>query len=64
LWTPYFPQLAGLVLEEGSLGQHAAATAREYGIPLVINCRQAMSLIRDGMWLRVDGTKGMIEIID
>jgi pyruvate,water dikinase len=62
LWTPYFPQLGGLVLEEGSLGQHAAATAREYGIPAVINCRHATQMIADGEWVRVDGTRGTVEI--
>jgi pyruvate,water dikinase len=63
LWTPYFPQLGGLVLEEGSLGQHAAATAREYGIPAVINCRQATQVIGDGEWIRVDGLQGTVEIM-
>jgi phosphoenolpyruvate synthase/pyruvate phosphate dikinase len=33
LWLPFFPLLGGLVLDTGSLGQHAASTAREYGIP-------------------------------
>jgi pyruvate,water dikinase len=63
LWTPYFPQLGGLVLEEGSLGQHAAATAREYGIPAVVGCRQAMRLIADDDWIRLDGTTGVVEVI-
>ncbi|MCB8944856.1 MAG: hypothetical protein H6658_13995 [Ardenticatenaceae bacterium] len=62
LWTPYFPQLAGLVLEEGSLGQHAAATAREYGIPAVISCRRATRLIVDGEWVRVDGKRGVVKL--
>ncbi len=61
LWTPYFPQLAGLVLEEGSLGQHAAAAAREYGIPTVINCKRATQLIQDEAWLRLDGAQGTVE---
>ena len=62
LWTPYFPQLAGLVLEEGSLGQHAAATAREYGTPAVINCSRATQLIQDGAWVRLDGAQGTVEM--
>lgn len=60
LWTPLFPLLGGLVLEQGSLGQHAAATAREYGIPAIINCRQATRLIIDGTFLHVDGTAGIV----
>ena len=62
LWTPYFPQLGGLVLEEGSLGQHAAATAREYGIPAVVGCRQALRLIADDDWVRLNGTTGVVEV--
>jgi pyruvate,water dikinase len=62
LWTPYFPQLGGLVLEEGSLGQHAAATAREYGIPAVIRCRQATRLIANGDWIKLDGATGSVAI--
>jgi pyruvate,water dikinase len=62
LWTPHFPQLGGLVLEEGSLGQHAAATAREYGIPAVIRCRQATRLIANGDWIKLDGATGSVAI--
>jgi pyruvate,water dikinase len=62
LWTPYFPQLGGLILEEGSLGQHAAATAREYGIPAVINCHRATQLIEDGAWVKIDGAQGIVEM--
>jgi pyruvate,water dikinase len=61
LWTPFFPILGGLVLESGSLGQHAAATAREYGIPAVIGCRNATGRIADGAWVTVDGTAGTVD---
>jgi phosphohistidine swiveling domain-containing protein len=60
-WTPLFPILGGLVLEHGSVGQHAAATAREYGIPAVIHLQDACRLIRDGSWITVDGQTGVIE---
>lgn len=63
LWTPFFPILAGLVLEEGAIGQHAVVTAREYGLPAVIDCPNATQLIPDGAELRVDGTAGIIEIV-
>jgi rifampicin phosphotransferase len=62
LWTPFFPMLGGLVLEEGSLGQHAAATAREYGLPAVIGVREASQRIPDGAWVVVDGAIGRVEI--
>ncbi|MCA9972280.1 MAG: hypothetical protein KC425_18790, partial [Anaerolineales bacterium] len=60
LWTPYFPLLGGLVLEEGSLGQHAAATARELGIPAIIQLPDATRRIPDGARVRIDGAAGTI----
>ena len=61
-WTPFFPVLGGLVLDSGSLGQHAAATAREYGIPAVVAAGTATRRIQDGAWITIDGTAGIIEL--
>lgn len=61
-WTPLFPILGGLVLDGGALGQHAAATAREYGIPAVIGTGNATRRIPDGAWIIVDGGAGTVEI--
>ena len=60
-WTPMFPILGGLVLDGGALGQHAAATAREYGVPAVIGTGSATRRIPDGVWITVDGGAGTIE---
>jgi pyruvate,water dikinase len=62
MWTPVFPLLAGLVLDQGVLLQHAAATAREYGVPAVIAVGNATRRIRDGDWVTVDGAAGTVEI--
>lgn len=64
LWTPLFPLLGGLILEGGAIGQHAAATAREYGIPAVIGVKQARQQIPAGAWLLVDGGEGKIEFVE
>jgi pyruvate,water dikinase len=61
LWTPFFPMLGGLVLEKGSLGQHAAATAREYGLPAVIGIQDAGRRIAEGAWIVLDGAAGHVE---
>ena len=61
-WTPLFPILGGLVLDGGVLLQHAATTAREYGIPAVINTQSATRRITDGEWITVDGTRGIVEL--
>jgi rifampicin phosphotransferase len=61
-WTPIFPALGGLVLDEGSYGQHGATTAREYRLPAVIGARNATRRIRDGAWIIIDGEAGTVEI--
>jgi pyruvate,water dikinase len=61
-WTPIFPLLGGLVLETGSIGQHAAVTAREYGIVAVIGTGDATKRIPDKSWVFVDGTRGIVLI--
>lgn len=63
LWTPVFSILGGLVLESGSVGQHAAATAREYGVPTVIQVKQARHRIPDGAWILVNGSQGQVTIL-
>ena len=61
-WTPYFPILAGIVLDEGSFADHATAVAREYGVPVVFGTREASKHIAPGQWLLVDGTTGEVEL--
>ncbi len=60
-WTPIFPILGGLVLDDGAIGQHAAAIAREYNIPAVIGTRFATQRIPEGAQIIVDGTSGTVE---
>jgi phosphohistidine swiveling domain-containing protein len=60
-WTLAFPLLGGLVLDSGAVGQHAAATAREYGIPAVVGTRFATQYIRNGTAVVVDGITGKVD---
>jgi phosphohistidine swiveling domain-containing protein len=60
LWTPFFAILSGLVLDGGGVTQHAAVTAREYGVPAVIGTRNGTRRIPDGVWVAVDGTAGTV----
>jgi len=61
-WTPLFVAIKGLVTEVGGLMTHGAVIAREYGLPAVVGVEQATSLIRDGQWVRVNGTEGYVEV--
>jgi pyruvate,water dikinase len=59
-WTPLFPLVAGLVIEVGGQLSHAAIVAREYGVPAVVNVRDATRRIREGQTIVVDGTAGRV----
>ncbi len=59
-WTPMFPLVGGLVLEVGGQLSHGAIVAREYGVPAVVNVRDATRRIRDGQVVTVDGTAGHV----
>jgi pyruvate,water dikinase len=63
-WTALFPLAAGLVTEAGGLMTHGAVVAREYGIPAVVGVENATNVIPDGAHIRVDGTRGIIEILE
>jgi pyruvate,water dikinase len=53
---------AALVSETGGLLDHGAALARELGIPCVVGCRGAWSLLADGMLVSVDGDAGLVSL--
>lgn len=63
-WTPIFVNAAGVVLEVGGPLQHGAIIAREYGIPCVSGIYGVQDLIKDGDLLEVDGTSGIVKIIE
>jgi pyruvate,water dikinase len=63
-WTPLFVAISGLVTEVGGLMTHGAVIAREYGLPAVVGVENATRLIRDGDFIRVNGTEGWVLVID
>ena len=62
-WTPKFAILSGIVTEYGGILCHAAIVSREYGIPAIVCCKDAMSKITDGQQITIDGAAGTV-IID
>jgi lauroyl/myristoyl acyltransferase/phosphohistidine swiveling domain-containing protein len=62
-WTPLFPRAAAVVTDVGAPLSHAAIVARELGIPAVVGCGDATMRLKTGDWVRVDGGKGLVEII-
>ena len=63
-WTPLFVSISGLVTEVGGLMTHGAVIAREYGLPAVVGVELATRRIRDGQRIRVDGTEGLVELLE
>ena len=50
----------GIVLEEGTVSAHSAILVRGLGIPLVVGAATALSAIKTGAQLIVDGTSGLV----
>lgn len=63
-WTPLFLNAAGLVMEVGGMMTHGSVVAREYGIPAVVCVEGATTRIRTGQRVRVDGTRGLVELLE
>ena len=63
-WTPLFINAGGIVLEIGGALQHGAVVAREYGIPCVSGIDGATKMLKDGQLIEVDGSNGIIHIIE
>ena len=63
-WTPLFPRLAAIVTDLGAPLSHAAIVARELGIPAVVGCRDATARLKTGDQVRVNGGKGLVEILE
>jgi pyruvate,water dikinase len=55
---------AGLVVDIGGTMSHAAVVAREMGIPCVVGTGRGTRVIRTGDRIRVDGTSGLVEILE
>ncbi len=55
---------AAVVLEVGGVLQHGAVVAREYGKPCVAGIDRVMTKLDDGQRVEVDGTAGVIRLLD
>jgi pyruvate,water dikinase len=62
-WTPLFPRAAAVVTDVGAPLSHAAIVARELGVPAVVGCGNATSVLRTGDRVRVDGGRGTVEVL-
>jgi rifampicin phosphotransferase len=59
-WIMLFPAAAGLLVERGSLLSHSAIVAREMGIPAIVALGGVTRWLKDGDWVELDGSKGVV----
>jgi pyruvate,water dikinase len=63
-WAPLLLRGKAIIAEVGGQLSHGAIIAREYQIPAVMNVAYATKILEDGQRVRVDGYRGIVEIID
>lgn len=61
-WTSLFYRASGVITESGGPLSHGAVTARELHLPAVMSVRGVMTLLENGMRVRVNGKTGVVTI--
>ena len=63
-WTPLFVNAEAIILEVGGMLQHGGVVAREFGKPCVAGIQGITTTLQDGQFVEVDGTTGVVRILD
>jgi pyruvate,water dikinase len=63
-WLPLFVGIAAVVVEMGGELSHTMIVSRDLGIPAVVGAVGATSTIRTGDLVEVDGSKGIVRILE
>ena len=61
-WAPILVRAGGLIADAGGRLSHGAILAREYGIPAIMDVKNATWMLQDGQKVTVDGSSGIVEI--
>lgn len=59
-WTLAFPKVSAIITDIGAPLSHAAIVAREFGIPAIVGCGNATTVLKTGDVVTVDGSKGVV----
>jgi pyruvate,water dikinase len=62
-WSPLFLAAGGLATDLGGPLSHACVVAREYGIPAVVNLREATRTVKTGDRVLLDGDAGRLQVL-
>jgi pyruvate,water dikinase len=63
-WAVVFPRVGGVVAELGGELSHASILLREARRPAVVNCAGIFRQVRTGDRIRLDGARGVVEVLD
>jgi pyruvate,water dikinase len=63
-WFPIFLKARGLIIETGGLLSHGSIITREFGLPAVANIPNATNCFHDGDLVLLDGSTGLVQILD
>ncbi len=58
--VPGMRRAGAIVTDEGGMACHAAIVSRELGCPAVVGTKKATKVLKDGMTVTVDGSKGIV----
>lgn len=53
-----------IICDIGGMTSHPSIVSREMGIPCVVATKKATKVLKDGMIVKVDGSKGVIYVLD
>lgn len=59
----FFPEIDGLIIEQGGYLSHLAVVARELGMPLIVGAKNQLMECEVGDIVEMDGSTGIIRII-
>ena len=62
VYSVAFQTVRGIISEQGGILSTAATIARGKGLPAVTGIQQARQIISDGDLIRIDGTRGVVQI--
>ena len=58
--VPGMRRAGAIVTDEGGMACHAAIVSRELGCPAVVGTKKATTILKEGMEITVDGSKGIV----
>ncbi len=62
-YTPAMKKAGAIISEHGGAVSHAAITSRELKVPCIVGVRGATQILKDGDYIEVDATNGIVKII-